>query len=206
MKYGVDMLAGAVDSLKTRKKNEYKGNCESQARLSKPSDSVENAWRREVRSDGEEMCWKCWFEKWRWRLEREEKINEGDKIWMGEVQIWEGWTNQTRVTMLLWVWVCRGGRFVGLGLSAYFLKNWGSSDYNLPDRALESLKDGHNLQLSKNLGGEELLLRLQCHLLRGRVCAGRKKWEVPLTSHASAGCNKFKQFNTKSDLLLQLLV
>lgn len=59
MMYGVDMLAGAVDSLKTSKKNEYKGNCESQARLSKPSDSVENAWRREVRSDVEEMYWKC---------------------------------------------------------------------------------------------------------------------------------------------------
>lgn len=70
MMYGVDMLAGAVESLKDSKKNEYKGNGEIQARLAKSSDSVESAWRK-VRSDVEEMCWKSSFEKW--RLEREEK-------------------------------------------------------------------------------------------------------------------------------------
>lgn len=59
MMYGVDMFAGTVHSLKNNKKNEYKRKTEIQARLSKSSDSVENAWRKEVRSDVEEMCWKC---------------------------------------------------------------------------------------------------------------------------------------------------
>lgn len=86
MIYGVDMFAGTVDFLRSSKKNEYKGNSEIQERLSKSSDSMENAWRKEVRSDVEEICWKCRFEKWRWRLEREEKTSEGEKILVEELQ------------------------------------------------------------------------------------------------------------------------
>lgn len=36
----------------------------------KSSDSVENAWRKEVRSDVQRICWKCLFGKW--KLKREE--------------------------------------------------------------------------------------------------------------------------------------
>lgn len=71
MMYGVDMFAGTVDFLRNSK-NGCKGNGETQERLSKSSDSIENAWRKEVRSDVKRICWKCSFEKWRWKLKREE--------------------------------------------------------------------------------------------------------------------------------------